>query len=242
MEVEDFTIVHSGVSGLHALVNENSLDVIITAPSTDSSLVNSLQELHDFAVHALASTGVVAVIADPTTLGVVFEHLNQPGISFVAELAIFSFYPLGKKNQPRKMTFHHRPLLVFGKAGCRMKAGDSVLWIPCKDGSPNPGIGRLMEMATEVVLKRLAEPGQKVCDPILLDRPHTALAVLELGCPFIGASHNSGCVDRIRKAVAQSRATGKADVGGGRSVIGTQGASPSEPTNNQAYFKLDGLQ
>ena len=149
------------------------------------------------------------MIADPTTLGVVFEHLNQPGISFVAELAIFSFHLLGKKNQPRDMTFHHRPVLIFGKAGCRMKAGDSVLWIPSKEGSPNPGIGRLMEMATEVVLKRLAEPGQKVCDPILLDRPHTALAALKLGCPFIGASHNSGCVDRIRKAVAQSMARAK---------------------------------
>ena len=241
-EVDNITIAHSGVSGLHALVNENSLDVIITTPSTDSSLVNSLQELHDFAVHALASTGVVAVIADPTTLGVVFEHLNQPGISFVAELSILSFYSLGKKNRPRKMTFHHRPVLIFGKAGCRMKAGDSVLWIPSKEGSPTPGIGRLMQMATELVLKRLAEPGQKLCDPIMLDRPHSALTALELGCPFIGASHNSGCVDLIRKAVAQSRATGKADVGGGRSVIGTQGASPSEPTNNQAYFKLDGLQ
>ena len=241
-QVDNITIAHSGVSGLHALVNENSLDVIITTPSTDSSLVNSLQELHDFAVHALASTGVLAVIADPTTLGVVFEHLNQPGISFVAELSILSFYSLGKKNRPRKMTFHHRPVLIFGKAGCRMKAGDSVLWIPSKEGSPTPGIGRLMQMATELVLKRLAEPGQKFCDPIMLDRPHSALTALELGCPFIGASHNSGCVDLIRKAVAQSRATSKADVGGGRSVIGTQGASPSEPTNNQAYFKLDGLQ
>ena len=113
------------------------------------------------------------------------------------------------------MTFHHRPVLIFGKAGCRMKAGDSVLWIPSKEGSPTPGIGRLMQMATELVLKRLAEPGQKVCDPIMLDRPHSALTALELGCPFIGASHNSGCVDLIRKAVAQSRATGKADVGGG---------------------------
>ena len=58
-QVDNITIAHSGVPGLHALVNENSLDVIITTPSTDSSLlVNSLQELHDFAVHALASTGV----------------------------------------------------------------------------------------------------------------------------------------------------------------------------------------
>ena len=57
-EVDNITIAHSGVSGLHALVNEKSLDVIITAPSTDSSLVNSLQELHDFALHALGSVDI----------------------------------------------------------------------------------------------------------------------------------------------------------------------------------------
>ena len=202
------SIVRSTASGLLAMVDEASVDVVITIPSADPSQLNSLGELHDFLVYGLAPTGIAAVITDPAIVGPVIESMGQPGIRFVTELAIVSDSPLGRENRPHRMTYHHKPVLVFGKEGCRIKPGGSVLHIPSQQGNPSWSIGRLMEAATQLVLERVAEPGQRVIDPIMLDRPYTAVAAQKVGCAFTGASHDAGCVERIRRALSLDSAKG----------------------------------
>ena len=197
------TIIHSTMPDLVSTVDEYSVDVIITSPSADPSQLNALEELRDFTIHALAPTGIAAVITDPALLKMVIECMGESGLVFVTELAIVGDIPLGRKHRPFPISFYHRPVLVFGKENCRIKPGGSVLRIPPQDKSSSPGMGRLMQMATELVFERVAEPGQRTCDPNMLDRPYTARAALKHGCPFIGASHDAGCVDRIRKALYQ---------------------------------------
>ena len=198
---DDVAIIHSVVSDLHRAVTENGVDVIISIPSTAREQLVSLGEVADFAEHALAPTGIVAVIADHTLIGPAMEQLIRPAIRFLTELVIVSGTPFSWKGQARDM---HRAVLVFGKESSRIRAGDSVLHIPAQEAGPRPGARRLMEISTELILRRLADPGMRVCDPNMLDRPHTALAAVTLGCPFIGASHDDGCVERIRKAVGQN--------------------------------------
>ncbi len=239
------TIVHSTVADLLVMVDDASLDVVITIPSTDPSQLHSLGELHEFLVRGLAPTGIVAVIADPAIVGRVIASTGQPGLQFVTELALVSDSPLGRKNQPHRMTYYHKPVLVFGKEGCRIKPGGSVLHIPSQEGNPSWSIGRLMEAATELLLKRVAEPGQRVCDPIMLDRPYTALAARKLGCAFTGASHDMGCVERIRRALSLDSAKGKISEVAESSapVAHNHDALDSETpqqTQQQAYLELDG--
>ena len=236
------SIVHSTAADLLAMVDEASVDVVVTIPSADPSQLNSLGELHDFLVHGLAPTGIAAVIADPAIVGSVIESTGQSGLLFVTELALVSDSPLGRKNRPHQVTYYHKPVLVFGKQGCRMKPGGSVLQIPTQEGNPSRSIGRLMEAATELVLKRVAEPGQRVCDPIMLDRPYTALAARTLGCTFTGASHDLGCVERIKRALSLDSAKGKlSEVEESSTTEAKQaGTCQSQPTQKQAYLELDG--
>ena len=196
------SIVHSTAADLLALVDEASVDVVVTIPSADPSQLNSLGELHDFLVHGLAPTGIAAVIADPAIVGPVIESIGQSGIQYVTELAIVSDGPLRRENRPHQMTYHHKPVLVFGKEGFRIKPGGSVLHIPSQEGNPSRSIGRLMGAATQLVLERVAEPGQHVSDPQMLDLPYTAVAARKVGCAFTGASHDAGCVERIRRALS----------------------------------------
>ena len=142
------------------------------------------------------------MIADPAIVGPVIESIGQSGIQYVTELAIVSDGPLRRENRPHQMTYHHKPVLVFGKEGFRIKPGGSVLHIPSQEGNPSRSIGRLMEAATQLVLERVAEPGQHVSDPQMLDRPYTAVAARKVGCAFTGASHDAGCVERIRRALS----------------------------------------
>ena len=240
VEVDGVTIFLSDMPGLHTLVKPHSIDAIVTVLSTDPKLVESTPELHEFAVHALSPTGLLEVIASPATLLEAFRDPNGPGITFLAEFVILSDRPLGKKRQLHNLIFHHLPVLVFGKAGCRLRSRDNVIRIPPYVGNPVPRISQLMETATELLEKRLIEPGQTLSDPAMLDRWFTALAALKHGCRFVGVSDNAGCVDRIKQRLAQIDSKGKADVRGDPSAIGTQDARASEPTNNQTYLKLDG--
>ncbi len=223
-DVDDVVIIYSAVSDLHHAVNDSSVDVIITIPSTDPNQLASLWEVVDFAAHALTPTGIVAVIADPTVLGPAMEQLIQPGLlQFKAELVIVSDTPFSRKNQAGNM---HRSVLVFGKEDSRMREGDSVLQLAALETGPSPGVRRLMEMSTALTLRRIAGPGMRVCDPAMLDRPHTALAAVTEGRPFIGASQDSGCVKRIRKAVGQHRERG-----------GTAGTREADDTAGTAHHQ-----
>ena len=84
----------------------------------------------------------------------------------------------------------------------------------------------------------------RVCDPSMLYRPRTALAALKLGCHFIGVPQDCGCVERIRKEVAQNREKGEVEPCLGPSSAGTQGADGTAGTaiHQGSLFAEDGAQ
>ena len=234
------TIIHSTMPKLVSAVDEDSVDVIITSPSAVSSQLNRLDELHDFSIYALAPTGLVAVIVDPMISALVMVNMMQPGLQFVAELAVVSDCPLGRKHRPHSMTYYHRPVLIFGKEDSRKKWGGSVLRVPSQEGGQSHGEVRLLGLATELVMERVAEPGQRVCDPNMLDCPHSARAALKHGCTFVGASHDSGCVDRIRQALYQD---GRHNMMAGiekNFTVSTQELTSAPSYGQQGHLDLDG--
>ena len=201
---DDVAIIHSVVSDLHRVVTENSVDVIISIPSTAREQLASLGEVADFAEHALAPTGIVAVIADPSILGPAMEQLIRPGLlQFLAELVIVSDTPFSRKNQAVAM---HRSVLVFGKEDSRMRAGDSVL-PTCGSGngsvSGSPALdGDVDDTGTEA---SRGSWNARSATPTCWTARTRPWQPSSQGCRFIGASHDAGCVERIRKAVGQNR-------------------------------------
>ena len=49
------------------------------------------------------------------------------------------------------------------------------------------------------IVQRFTQPGQLVCDPIMLGRAGVALGALERNCFFIGADREQSSLDRIRR-------------------------------------------
>ncbi len=50
-----------------------------------------------------------------------------------------------------------------------------------------------------LIVERFTQPGQVVCDPVMLGRDTVALAALGAGCRFIGADTDQSSIDRVRR-------------------------------------------
>ena len=48
-----------------------------------------------------------------------------------------------------------------------------------------------------LIVERFTQPGQVVCDPVMLGRDTVALAALGAGCRFIGADTDQSSIDRV---------------------------------------------
>ena len=66
-----------------------------------------------------------------------------------------------------------------------------------------------LEAGMELIMERLTRPGQTVCDPLMLDRSHSAIAAWRTGRSFIGATDNEANLSLIRDRLARSGAFSK---------------------------------
>ena len=199
--VDDAVTLHpASVADLHDLVEPASVDAIVTQPPSWDPSLSLFSDLAAFAARALRPTGMMAVVGNGLLLPSLLERLDHPDLNWVGEFDMLYHGPPSSSGRPHWVRIHRQPLLIYGKEGYRLTGGDDLLEVPSPDELPQ-GRNR-NEAAMELVVARFARPGQVVCDPIMLDRSGTALAARELGCSFIGAERNAGCLNRIRARLA----------------------------------------
>ena len=130
------------------------------------------------------------------------ERLDHPDLRWVGEFDLRFHGPPARSGRPHWVNLHRRPLFIYGKPAFGLNEGDDLIEVPSPAELPR-GRDR-NEAAMGLLLERFVRPGQVVCDPVMLDRSGTALAARERGCSFIGADRTLGCLDRIRKRLAEA--------------------------------------
>ena len=150
---------------MSALIARASVDAIVTFPSTDPRLHDRLEELADFAAHALKPEGVMAVLTSGVHLPSVVERLNHPELKWQVE---FDYRPPAPSlyGRPLNLPLRRFPLLVYGRRRYRLQRGDDVIEVPgTEDGASDSNGVRRLDVGLAMIIERLTQPGNLVCDP-----------------------------------------------------------------------------
>ena len=203
----DRIMIHSvPVAGLRDLVCPDSVDAIITQPPHSKESLALFADLAKFAVHALRPTGVLVVVGQGMLLPRLLKQLEHPGLKWIGEFDLRFSAPQGTSGYPHYVNLHRRPLLVYGKALFRLDGGDDFMEVPApaeKQPAQRPN-----EDAIRLVVERFVLAGQVVCDPVMLDRPWTALAAMQRNCLFIGnCAASTASIEGIRARLAAEEST-----------------------------------
>ena len=191
------TLFRSAVGELCSLVAGESVDVIITFPATDRRYLSTFTDLASFAAHSLRPSGVLVVMASGENLPDVLGHLQHPGLHWVCEFDYYFGEPPGSLRGKHQLQLRRRPLLVYGKSHFRLNGGHDMVNLSQPEHMPRPG--ERLEQGMRAIVPRFAQPGQLVCDPIMLGRAGVALGAAERHCAFIGADREQSSLDRIRR-------------------------------------------
>lgn len=198
------TLHHAAPSDLHQLVDAASVDVIITHPPHGPESLPLLSELAAFAAHALGPGGVLVVISGVERLPDTLEALRHPELRWVAELDYRDNASSYRSGPPHRIQLRRKPLLVYGKPRFRMPPGDDVIELPLPgDGAPELRAWQRSNAGLELLVRRIAQPGQVLCNPLMLGHASIAPAARKLGCPFIGADREATSIARVRRYLAQ---------------------------------------
>ena len=189
------TLHCSPVGDLHRLVERESVDAIITNPPTSEQSISMLPDLAAFAAHSLKPSGVMIMMASVEHLPEVMEHLRHSEMHWVAEFDIVFDEPWYRLQGKHRLDLRRRPLLVFGKPRFRLDGGDDLITVPRSEDAPKKVKQLIAGM--RLIVQRITQPGQVVCDPIMLGRDTVASAALGAGCGFIGADTDQYCIDRV---------------------------------------------
>ena len=200
---DETTTLHTAtVADLPGLVTAGSVDAVIAHPPLTEKALPLLSGLASFAAHALKASGVMVVVGNGLILPRMLERLKHPDLEWLAEFDLVLQGPPEPSGRPHRIALHRRPLLVYGKGHFPVEGLDDLIEAPPADELP-PGLHR-NEAAIGMVVERFCKPGQTVCDPVMRDRPGTALAARRMGCTFVGASEKQSSIDRIRVRLARA--------------------------------------
>ena len=118
----------------------------------------------------------------------------------MAELDYRDNITTNRSAPPHRIRLRRKPLLVYGKPGCRLPPGDDVIELPQPvERTPELRPGQRNNAGLELIAQRFARPGQVLCDPWMLGRASAARAARRLGCPFIGSDKEASSVARVRR-------------------------------------------
>ena len=199
---ETATLHVAPVSGLQALVAAGSVDAIITHPPHTEDFLPTFADLAAFAAHALKPTGVLVVVGHGMLLPRILKNLERPDLHWVVGMDLVFHGKPASSGRPRFMHLHRRPVLVFCKGMFRTDGMHDLFQVPPREELP----GELDEgeMAMQLIVEQLVQPGQTICDPVMLDRAGTALAARRYGCIFIGAAEHAYGVVRVQRRLLEA--------------------------------------
>ena len=200
---ETITLHTATVADLHGLVTAGSVDAVIAHPAHTEEALPLLSDLSSLRRPCpCKASGVMVVVGNGLILPRMLEQLAHPDLEWLAEFDLVLQGPPESSGRPHRIALHRRPLLVYGKEGFRADGLDDLIEAPPADELP-PGLHR-NEAAIGMVVERFCKPGQTVCDPVMRDRPGTALAARRMGCIFVGGSEMQSSIDRIRVRLARA--------------------------------------
>lgn len=192
------TLHAAPLAGLRELVEPESVDAIVTFPPANAASGPLLRDLALFAVHALAPTGGMFVLAGSENLPGLVEGLRHPYLRWVCAL------PYLHPGRPTRLRNHgvsltHKLVLVYGKPGFRLRGGTDVISIPpFAEGAGGDARSQRLDLGMRLIIESFTQTGQVVCDPLLLGRGDSAVAAAGLGRRFIGAWDDSRFIARLQ--------------------------------------------
>ena len=201
---ETLRVVRSQLEDLHQLVDAQTVDLIATFPPTVGNWVGRFGALSQFGVHALAPSGLMAVMVNPDFLPQILKQMDARGLEWITE---FDYRQPGR---PVRMAHPHRalkgrrPILLYGKPRCGLTEGSDVIEEPPRGESPRGSDTELLSEGLGALVRRLARPGQLVCDPVMLERETVALSARRHGCRFVGAAETDSIIRRIMGRLARA--------------------------------------
>ena len=200
----------SAVSGLHGLVEPESVDAIVTFPPADAWSGSLLTDLASCAAHSLKRSGGMFVLAGSERLPEFIERLRHPDLNWVCALHyVHHVRATGSRRNPRGGAAPgQKLLLVYGKEGFRLKGGDGVISaLPSDEGTQGNRRGHL-DLGMELIISRFTRSGDLVCDPLLLGRKESVLAAIKQGRRFVGADHDASRLKTVVRQLERARNAG----------------------------------
>ena len=198
-------VVCSQLEELHQVVDPESVDLIVTFPPTVGGWVKRFGALAQLALHALAPGGLMAVMVNPDFLPQILKQMEVRGLEWIGELDYRQPGRPVRMARPHRAVKSRRPVLLYGKPGCILPEGSDVIEEPHRGESPNRKDTELLLEGMEALVRRLARPGQLVCDPVMLGRETVALSARRHGCRFVGAAETDSLISRILVRLAQAK-------------------------------------
>ena len=202
---ETATLHAAPLAGLHEFVEAESVDTILTFPPANAAsgplLTDLMTDLTSFALHALAPTGGMFVLTGSENLPHFVEGLGHPDLRWVCAL------PYLHPGRPSRLRNHsvsltHKLVLVYGRSRFRLRGGTDVISIPpLAEGTAGDAHSQRLDLGMRLIIERFTQPGQVVCDPLLLGRGDSAVAAVGLGRRFIGAWDDGGFIARLQARI-----------------------------------------
>lgn len=194
---ETLRVVRSPLEDLHRVVDGESVDLIATFPPTVGEWVGRFGALAEFGLHGLAPGGLMAVMVNADFLPQILKQMDVRGLEWITE---FDYRQPGRPVRmahPHRAVKNRRPILLYGKPACGLPEGSDVIEEPFRGESPKRSDTELLGEGLGALVRRLARPGQLVCDPVMLEREAVALSARRHGCRFVGAAETDLLIRRI---------------------------------------------
>ena len=205
---------HCGfVDDLQRFVEPGRVDLVIAHPPEFVSMTyySHIAELAD---HALSEAGVLVVVvpAGAPLHGILNRlHNKKRGFEFIAEFSLLSPIPFTDLGDPHYTRVRRAALLVYGKRGTILPAGDDIILVPGPTGDMAEDDFMEIGDCLPLVVHRFARTGQTVLFPTLSDSRDAVAASLELGCTVIGADQDQSVIDVIVREASEPTQSASAD-------------------------------
>ena len=190
---------HSTVAGLKDLVEADTVDAIVSFPPAGEGHDHRIADLWEFTVHSLKYNGAAFLLASNDDLPDLLKYMRRKPLSWVCAFHYSHPGSNYRRNSVHTIPLTQKFLLVFGKPGFRLNAGDEPITVPpLAEGSGREQFNPRLDAGMEMIIERFTRPHHTVADPVMAGRAQSALAALRLGRPFIGAWEDRSFIDRLR--------------------------------------------
>ena len=197
-------VVCSQLEDLRPLVDAESVDLIATFPPTVREWVGRFGALAEFGLHALAPGGLMAVMVNADFLPQILKQLDARDLDWITEFDYRQPNRAVRMAHPHRAVKRRHPILLYGKPGCLLPEGSDFIEEPPRGELPQSHTELLLG-GMEALVRRLARPGQLVCDPVTLGRETVALSARRYGCRFVGAAETDSLTKMILGRLARAK-------------------------------------